>query len=747
MNKTRDQCRTRDCHTDVPWCDTYVCITLDHSCTGPGPDGKILDGPFEAKTTRPFPFVFNLKGDLDLKMPVCESCKEKNYSRNYCRRQKNHRRLAWNTVHVVTSLKQGVLPEQSAGRASLVSTSSNKRRKNNSVESFIRNSDADIFTPMRKSAYPRNDAMADTYGCNHRADYDEIGKDVNNSGFSYEVEEEGDEQEQLKIVEAAKLDNIPRSRTFLVTVSSHLNRVEWVDIDPGIVAQVQRGSYEHTYDGCVTGVSDNCNLGPAGNSNMAASMEQFVCNRGSGELDVGSEGDDGGSVGNLSAARGVHIIGNTRSKQGAPEVKLMNNLDPVPFGGSHKTSNMPRYVEIGNPQSGMERRRMEDQMPKLGAQHARGSTEIEDTNTSAPVCFVDLNNTSNVPRYDIENSGPQSGEESRRIDGQITRLGARGGAVVEPPNTMVPVCFGGSNDVGMNIIDMHGSRSTAGTSPQLGMEPLMMAGQMPRLGAQNSRDAAEVEPVNTTGFSDHPNHGPGMNLTETNLPRITANSRHQSGIEPRMMNGRMPQLEAQDMISHANLMREMEVRRHMSQMNQLIEHQIQVQSTYGSASLSSQPVVDWRAPFSMDARGTGYASFQDAMQNELEMRRLWEMSRAQLASDRNRRLMAEMRFSPMARQWEFTPQITRISRMAMTDGREVEERSNMMRMPSVASDASGSGLDENGNIVSGVSSGRDITANADLGQATTPCMGENPMIGLGRNLDYSRDNERGDEWS
>jgi hypothetical protein len=104
--KTREHCRGRDCHTELAWCETYVCVSLDNSCTGD--DGKLLDGPFIAKVVPPI--AFNLKGKLNPLTPICAPCKDKNYTRTYCRQNKNHRQLPWSTVYVIVSLKQVYCP-------------------------------------------------------------------------------------------------------------------------------------------------------------------------------------------------------------------------------------------------------------------------------------------------------------------------------------------------------------------------------------------------------------------------------------------------------------------------------------------------------------------------------------------------------------------------------------------------------------------------------------------------------------
>jgi hypothetical protein len=122
--KTREHCRGRDCHTDLPWCDTYVCVSLDKSCTDG--NGKLLDGPFTAKVIPPVGFTFK-EDELDPLTPICAPCKDKNYTRTYCRQNKNHRQLPWSTVYVIVTLDRNLMMSS----LSMSSPTSNSRADNN----------------------------------------------------------------------------------------------------------------------------------------------------------------------------------------------------------------------------------------------------------------------------------------------------------------------------------------------------------------------------------------------------------------------------------------------------------------------------------------------------------------------------------------------------------------------------------------------------------------------------------------
>lgn len=204
--KTREHCRTRDCHTGLPWSDTYVCITLDSSCLTE--DGKLVEGRFMAKPVSPQPYC--LKGDIDPQTPICAPCKDKNYTRTYCRSNKKHRQLPWSSVYVVlyhvSEGSQSQYPESSETQGGGESKGKSKRRKTNSgeaappAEGEEKTEDTPDEEPARKE--PKKDE-----------------------------ESENDE--------TSKFDDIPASRTFLVTVSAKRTLIEWLDVDPMITTSTR----------------------------------------------------------------------------------------------------------------------------------------------------------------------------------------------------------------------------------------------------------------------------------------------------------------------------------------------------------------------------------------------------------------------------------------------------------------------------------------------------------------------------
>ena len=109
--KTRELCRVRDGHTDLPWNTTYLCVSLDESCLTRNSNGELRiveEGPgkyqFIAKAinnqTIPYRYITKKNHVGGTKAPICTSCKDKNYTRQHCREKQGHLQLPWTTAYV-----------------------------------------------------------------------------------------------------------------------------------------------------------------------------------------------------------------------------------------------------------------------------------------------------------------------------------------------------------------------------------------------------------------------------------------------------------------------------------------------------------------------------------------------------------------------------------------------------------------------------------------------------------------------
>jgi len=195
--KTRELCRVRDGHTDRPWSLTYVCVTLDESCID-SQTGRIIDGPFDA-ISLDFHQPVCEKEKVTSTTPICASCKEKNYTRAYCREKQLHNQLPWSTVYVKLSRASNGAPAtpvpESPGAGSV------------------------------RSREDRGDK--DDSGCRSPKKQKTVEGSVSNSPTSVAKGDEGSDVEK----ESEPLYPVPQSRTFLLEVDGKKTILRWLNID------------------------------------------------------------------------------------------------------------------------------------------------------------------------------------------------------------------------------------------------------------------------------------------------------------------------------------------------------------------------------------------------------------------------------------------------------------------------------------------------------------------------------------
>lgn len=100
--KSRDLCRKRDGHKALPWQMTYVVVTMDSSVLLEDENGNV--------SLQNIPMICELQetphmclGPSDGSMksePICKVCREKNYTRDYCRNTCKHTTPPWSTTYV-----------------------------------------------------------------------------------------------------------------------------------------------------------------------------------------------------------------------------------------------------------------------------------------------------------------------------------------------------------------------------------------------------------------------------------------------------------------------------------------------------------------------------------------------------------------------------------------------------------------------------------------------------------------------
>lgn len=100
--KSRELCRRRDGHKALPWQTTYVVITLTDDVVVKADDGTMThaDIPVIAELQdTPLMCLGPADGSMEFE-PICKVCREKNYTRDYCRKTCKHTTPPWSTTYV-----------------------------------------------------------------------------------------------------------------------------------------------------------------------------------------------------------------------------------------------------------------------------------------------------------------------------------------------------------------------------------------------------------------------------------------------------------------------------------------------------------------------------------------------------------------------------------------------------------------------------------------------------------------------
>lgn len=196
--KTRELCRVRDGHTDRPWSLTYVCVTLDESCID-AQTGRIIDGPFEAMSLD-FHQPVCEKEKVPSTTPICASCKEKNYTRAYCREKQLHNQLPWSTVYCRLTRAHNGAPASPVPESPGAGSVRSREDRGDKDDSGCR-------SPKKQKTVEGSVANSPT--C--------VAKDDDTSNGESESE---------------PLYPVPQSRTFLLEVDGKKTILRWLDIDP-----------------------------------------------------------------------------------------------------------------------------------------------------------------------------------------------------------------------------------------------------------------------------------------------------------------------------------------------------------------------------------------------------------------------------------------------------------------------------------------------------------------------------------
>lgn len=222
--KTRELCRVRDGHTDVPWNTTYLCITLDESCFTRDHRGNLSlasegSNKFIARSLPGPPMPYRAKqGHIKgAKAPICMACKDKNYTRHHCRESQKHQQLPWGAIYVLLS----AVPSNSGNRGfptdnthPVLEVGSKRSAENiSSVASNVSSGTDDGSSSKRMKGDESSTSTSDNSAVGEESVSDDIHK-------------------------------IESSRAILLTIKGESCVLKWLEMDP----HVPNSAYEPAWD-------------------------------------------------------------------------------------------------------------------------------------------------------------------------------------------------------------------------------------------------------------------------------------------------------------------------------------------------------------------------------------------------------------------------------------------------------------------------------------------------------------------
>lgn len=246
--KTRQFCRVKKMHKHLPWCKTYLCVTLDESCVST--ENNVVGEALKAKTTSWKPYKFKDSVEMNCDFPTCTDCKKKNYTGSYCRERRNaHRYLPWGTVYVNLSplhspsspnkvISNNISDSQRGSEECSVKVSSTSSSCN--TEDGLKHSTKECAADDIKKKYNITD------GTNQHICGDDsinilsshLTVDMDNFGSKRKRQEESlDKNDKCKDDDTIRMNGdgtfkkIDKSRTFFLEISHELYKMQWLDFD------------------------------------------------------------------------------------------------------------------------------------------------------------------------------------------------------------------------------------------------------------------------------------------------------------------------------------------------------------------------------------------------------------------------------------------------------------------------------------------------------------------------------------
>jgi len=156
--RSRELCRQRDQHKALPWQTTYVVVTLTDAVLVKSEDGTLTcaDIPVVAEIQEMPELCRGPAGGFMQTEPICKVCKEKNYTRDYCRNTSRHTTPPYQAIYVKLVPKTAEGDDQRPAKRKKRKPEENADGKprpdpDNPDDTKVDNSDSDDLTEIHKS--------------------------------------------------------------------------------------------------------------------------------------------------------------------------------------------------------------------------------------------------------------------------------------------------------------------------------------------------------------------------------------------------------------------------------------------------------------------------------------------------------------------------------------------------------------------------------------------------------------------
>merc|ERR1712238_16544 len=161
---------------------------------------------------------FCFKRDVDVSTAICHACKEKNYTRQYCREKLKHRQLPWPSAYARLSASTKEIAESKRVKKNKATKVSKKAKKDNDELEKAKDEKSEDKSDQAIRDKRENDSGTDDFQSKE-------------TPVKKVKTEEGKEEDFSGEEDDTMFEQIPEPSTFLAIVSSKGCTYEWLVVD------------------------------------------------------------------------------------------------------------------------------------------------------------------------------------------------------------------------------------------------------------------------------------------------------------------------------------------------------------------------------------------------------------------------------------------------------------------------------------------------------------------------------------